>query len=163
MRHDKHYMNTKMNRLLGQMSIDLNTVVDLHPKLDLILKKGLFKDNEAILFQAVVNEPAKKRDFRFTTEREAFENHIHIDPWYLEVNKEDSFYVTQALAFVDQLLDILLAEYTDSRFRVILGIEWSNPSNCTVRFHKRRDNEPVLVEKNEIERFGEHAILVFDT
>ena len=156
-------MNSNMRTLLEKLSLDYSEVSP-QPKskqLMTILEAGIVSQRNAFLLVRLMSETTEEHHFQDLTDKECSINHFHVQD-YLPSGIDLRRCLTEAIAFVKALEESLTSQYS-SVFRIILACDNDEPSNCVIRFHKLRDDEPPWLLIDKLEDYAEEAILVIDT
>lgn len=154
-------LNLAMQRFLERCRIDPMDPPQLDAALARLLQPGIVQVEGSWLLASQVqsSQPTQHQHFPDRTGYEAFINHLHIAD-ILEAGAEESTarILSQAVAFA-RGLEALVAPH--GPFEIVVAIDKESPSDCNVRFYRRRPGETWIAD--DLEGYKEEGILVLDT
>lgn len=152
-------LNLAMQGFLDRYGIDPMNPPPLDPALARLLEPGVVQVDGCWLLASRTNSsPATLRQFPDRTGYEAFINHLHVAD-VLEEGAEESAarVLSQAIAFA-RAIEALVAPH--GAFEIVVGVDKESPSDCHVRFYRRRPGETWVAQ--DLEGYEGEGILVLE-
>ncbi len=154
-------LNRAMKELLGQFRIDLKRPPPLAAALRRLLEPGILSLDGCWLLasQLPAGASGARDQFPDRTGYEAFVNHIHVaDALGGAGESSPGVALGQAMA-LGLALEALVAAH--GSFQIVVAADTDSPTDCSVRFYKRRSGE-VWIE-DDLEGYAHEGILVIET
>ena len=145
-------LTERMNRAMRQRASQGLPASSLDPSLQMLLDAG-FVERDGCVFLATEAHSAPEGELLDKTGLEALVNHIHVEDRLAQ--RDGANLVAQALHYARALAERLVSAFPSYAFGVVLAVGDSS----TVRFYRRRANEPPWISA-DLEGYHDEAVLV---
>lgn len=154
------HMNTSMANLLAREGIeDFDAIKTRLPRrLVRVLRNGIREISDCYFIEYVSPPEINISKYHDLTDAECTINHIHIEKYTR--NQKTGALMRVAIRYMLGIRDILVTQFPGEHFYIVLGYD-SGSNSPTVRFYKRRDNEPIWADIEGIEDYAD-AVMVFE-